>query len=151
MPRAKEHCARKAGHRGECRTATALADHRDRKTERRRGSHSPFDRAARARWARTHRLKRYNITQQLFDRLLEVQGHACAMCPQPFTENSAICVDHDHACCPDEKQSCGKCIRGLLCLDCNTTLGKIERKLHLAQAYLAAPPAKVALSGLNAA
>jgi hypothetical protein len=59
---------------------------------------------------------------------------------QPFTDDSVICVDHDHSCCPAEKQSCGKCIRGLLCLDCNTTLGKIERKLDMAQVYLAAPP-----------
>jgi hypothetical protein len=60
-----------------------------------------------------------------------------------------LCVDHDQACCPDEKRSCGNCIRGLLCLAGNTALGHIERKLGLAQAYLAAPPAKVALPGLR--
>jgi hypothetical protein len=40
-----------------------------------------------------------------------------------------------------EKQSCGKCLRGLLCLSCNTTLGHIERNYARAQAYLDAPPA----------
>ena len=65
------------------------------------------------------------------------------MCFEPFPEVSVICVDHDHAHCPDEKRSCGKCIQGLLCLDGNTTLGKIARKLKMAQAYMAAPPGKM--------
>ena len=40
---------------------------------------------------------------------------------------------------------CGKCVRGLLCLSCNTTLGLIERKYELAQAYLDNPPAQLAV------
>jgi hypothetical protein len=52
-----------------------------------------------------------------------------------------IFIDHDHACCLDEKSSCGTCIRGLLCLSCNTTLGLIERKYELARAYLDSPQA----------
>jgi hypothetical protein len=134
MPRARAYCARKPQHKAECRTAQALADHRARKTARRIGG--MIDPQARARWARKHRLSRYGLTQEGFDRLLEFQAYACAMGGEPFTEDSVICIDHDHACCPDEKKSCGKCIRGLLCLSCNTALGHIERKLKLAQAYL---------------
>jgi hypothetical protein len=59
------------------------------------------------------------------------------MCLVPFAERQAIFVDHDHGCCPDEKRSCGGCVRGLLCLRCNTGLGYIERMYELATAYLA--------------
>jgi hypothetical protein len=76
------------------------------------------------------------MTPADFDRKLEEQGHACAMGGEPFTKDSAICIDHDHACCPDEKRSCGKCIRGLLCSGCNRALGIIESKYEMAQAYL---------------
>jgi hypothetical protein len=62
------------------------------------------------------------------------------MCRGPFAEGSPIFVDHDHACCPGERTSCGKCVRGLLCLSCNTALGHIERRFGLARAYLAKPP-----------
>jgi hypothetical protein len=55
---------------------------------------------------------------------------------EPFTEASVICVDHDHACCPDSMKSCGKCVRGLLCSGCNRALGIVERKGEQAQRYL---------------
>jgi hypothetical protein len=135
MPRAKTNCARKPLHQGECRTPEAMADNRQRKTERR---------ADPRKWRSKYRLSRYGLTQQMFDQLLEAQGHACAMGREPFTEDSVIFVDHDHACCPKEKSSCGGCVRGLLCLSCNTALGHIERKGDLARAYLANPPALTA-------
>ncbi len=65
------------------------------------------------------------------------------MCRKPFEEEQPIFVDHDHACCPDEKYSCGKCVRGLLDLSCNTSLGHIERKYEMARAYLDNPPAQL--------
>jgi Recombination endonuclease VII len=65
------------------------------------------------------------------------------MCHAPFEDAQPIFIDHDHACCPNNKYSCGKCVRGLLCLGCNTTLGLIERKLETAQAYLDSPPGRL--------
>jgi Recombination endonuclease VII len=35
------------------------------------------------------------------------------------------------------------CVRGLLCLPCNTALGLIERKHELARAYLDSPSAQL--------
>lgn len=37
----------------------------------------------------------------------------------------ALHVDHDHACCPGVN-TCGNCNRGLLCSNCNTTLGLVK-------------------------
>lgn len=41
---------------------------------------------------------------------LELAKDGCAVCGT--TEN--LCVDHDHNCCPT-RNTCGKCIRGVLC------------------------------------
>jgi Recombination endonuclease VII len=60
----------------------------------------------------------------------------------PFQEDQPVFIDHDHTCCPEEKSSCGNCIRGLLCLSCNTALGHIERKLAITLAYIGNPPAR---------
>jgi Recombination endonuclease VII len=68
--------------------------------------------------------------------MLESQGYACAMGREPFEDGQVIFIDHDHACCTSEKSSCGKCVRGLLCLKCNTALGYIEKMQEVAQAYL---------------
>jgi hypothetical protein len=36
-------------------------------------------------------------------------------------------VDHDHSCCPG-RQTCGKCVRGLICRQCNTAFGVLTEK-----------------------
>jgi hypothetical protein len=91
------------------------------------------------RYRQLHKLQRYGLTQELFDQLLEAQANACGMCRTPF-EDQLVFIDHDHACCPAEKTSCGTCVRGLLCLWCNTALGHIERKYDQARTNWTARP-----------
>lgn len=76
------------------------------------------------------KLKRYfNITREQYDWMLETQGGVCAICRRPERKNSRLAVDHDRECCPGTG-SCGSCVRGLLCLTCNVTLGSIEENLE---------------------
>lgn len=118
-----------------------MADNRTRISERRRGKRKRRDpAAAKHRYYLKYKLFRYGLTQEEFDALLGAQGYACAMCHTAFKDGRPIFVDHDHACCPDEKRSCGKCVRGLLCLSCNTALGHIEQRYELARTYLANAP-----------
>ena len=72
----------------------------------------------------THAKWRYKITPQRYDQMLKDQGGVCAICLRPCSTGLRLAVDHDRSCCPGLK-SCGQCIRGLLCRDCNTTLGKM--------------------------
>jgi hypothetical protein len=49
-------------------------------------------------------------------------------------------IDHDHDCCPGE-HSCGRCIRGILCVRCNQTLAHDQTdKLAGLIDYLTAAP-----------
>ena len=125
------------GHRAECRTAAALADRRERVTERRLGQ-TLVTPEARSRWNQAYKLKRMGLTPERFGQMLETQEYACAMCRTPFEEDQRICIDHDHACCPPSTPTrcCGKCVRGLLCLTYNIALGYIEAYGETARAYL---------------
>lgn len=81
-------------------------------------------------WTRRNHLKtRYRITLEEYDRLLLEQDGKCAICrsASPGTRVKYFAVDHDHV--TDE-------VRGLLCMDCNTGLGKLEGRLVEALAYL---------------
>ncbi len=42
-----------------------------------------------------------------------------------YRKGSGPQIDHDHACCPGQS-SCGKCIRGVLCVRCNTFIAHFE-------------------------
>ena len=48
----------------------------------------------------------------------------CSVCER---RDVTLSVDHDHGCCPKSKKSCGKCVRGLACADCNFLLGWIDK------------------------
>jgi hypothetical protein len=64
--------------------------------------------------------KLYGLSLEDYDRLLAMQGGGCAICGKK-PKQYRLSVDHDHSCCPG-RQSCGNCVRGLLCSLCNQNL-----------------------------
>lgn len=82
--------------------------------------------------------KKYGLSRAQYAELFASQGGACAICRKPPPPSRQLAVDHDHRCCPGEA-TCGKCIRGLLCTDCNHLLGQAgddPEVLRAAAAYL---------------
>jgi len=80
--------------------------------------------------------QRYSISSHKYIELLNNQAGVCIGCLEPPEEGRRLVIDHDHACC-SRGASCGKCIRGLLHLECNITEGFFkdnpDRLLHLAK------------------
>lgn len=62
------------------------------------------------------RANRYQLTE---DRLVALLGGGCFICGRV---DKKMHIDHDHACCAGHR-SCGKCVRGALCVRCNIGLG----------------------------
>ena len=76
-------------------------------------------------------MQRFKRTPEWYEKTLEEQGGHCALCAAvPYGRR--LQVDHSHECCPCEgtRYTCGKCIRGLLCIDCNSRLGYLEVILY---------------------
>lgn len=71
---------------------------------------------------RRRTLRLYSITAERFDELLVAQHGCCAICGTNDPGGRPWHIDHDHACCRG-KGSCGQCVRGLLCTNCNLLLG----------------------------
>lgn len=82
-----------------------------------------------------HYKRKYGITLDLYDKLLKQQNHCCSICNET-DKNKELSVDHCH--------TTGN-IRGLLCMSCNTALGKFKDSTELlnkAISYLNNPPYK---------
>lgn len=60
---------------------------------------------------------RHGLSQEDYNAILEDQDFRCKICDS-LPKRVPLAVDHDHVT--------GK-IRGLLCIQCNTTLGRIEK------------------------
>lgn len=89
----------------------------------------------------------YNISFFEYERMLAAQGGKCAVCRGDRRgAGKRFHVDHDHACCA-RVGSCGGCIRGLLCGNCNTLIGLAmddPARLMAAAQYLQTTAANVA-------
>ena len=72
------------------------------------------------------RFKRHNITKNTYDNLLNKHNGKCWICKK----SNALHIDHDHSCCSGA-WSCGKCIRGVLCSNCNTAIGLLKDSQEL--------------------
>jgi hypothetical protein len=76
--------------------------------------------------------RKYNLTIAEYDTMFEAQNGLCAICKCPETVTNRgnirmLAVDHDHIT--------GK-VRGLLCGNCNTALGKLKDDKILIKAML---------------
>ncbi|QGZ16647.1 endonuclease VII [Mycobacterium phage Gabriela] len=65
--------------------------------------------------------KKYNLSLDEILTRLASQNFQCCICSSPIDETCN--VDHDHGCCKSSTKTCGECVRGLLCGDCNRALG----------------------------
>ena len=68
-------------------------------------------------------LKKFGLTLEDYDVLLEQQNNVCKLCGRPPI-GRRLAVDHNH--------ETGK-IRGLLCLQCNAVLGSVREDASLLQ------------------
>lgn len=55
---------------------------------------------------------------------IRITAGVCDICG----DDGLICIDHDHSCCPGAG-SCGKCVRGGLCRNCNNAIGLLKENL----------------------
>lgn len=77
-------------------------------------------------------LKNYGLTRDDYVDMEKSQHGVCKICGEAEKHRNRLSVDHDHSCCSGIK-SCGKCIRGLLCSNCNRVLGQVKDNKDLLQ------------------
>lgn len=76
---------------------------------------------------RSHLKAEFGLTTGQYDAMLQVQGGVCAICKTPPGKRR-LAVDHDH--------STGM-VRALLCVNCNTGIGKAKDSIELLEAWVA--------------
>ena len=149
------------GHRNDCKTCNLAA-----KAERYRANPEPArertrrwnaeNKERRAQWMaaykasggrraadRRYHLRKFGLTPDDYDCMLEAQGGGCAICGRPPRDDISLHVDHDH--------KTGR-VRGLLCFRCNNSLGDLDddpELLRKAVAYLEShDPEAIALGAI---
>jgi hypothetical protein len=80
----------------------------------------------------------HGITLEQYNQQGEQQNWKCFICntSEAGGKYNKFMVDHDHRCCPQKRGTCGKCNRGLLCYNCNITLGYIENNTNIVSKIL---------------
>ena len=83
-----------------------------------------------------HLRQRYGISLEQYEQKLKQQGGLCAICKcEPDPSGRPFHVDHDHRCCSGHT-TCGKCVRDLLCRNCNVLLGMINDSVEKAKSVI---------------
>ena len=76
-----------------------------------------------------HGFFEHGLTEESYLEILQKQDFRCAVClvevEYASSDKRNLHVDHDHNCCPGQR-SCGKCVRGLLCPNCNMGIGHFK-------------------------
>jgi hypothetical protein len=107
--------------------------HRNPQRKDRRGSYCiDCVRQLSQKWNRTATVAKYGLTDQGYEDMAAAQGYKCRICERPATKEryGKLAVDHCHDT---------GVVRGLLCMYCNTALGKFRdspRVLLRAAQYL---------------
>lgn len=104
----------------ECRRAQHLERARENQAKHRR----QLGAEALASRRRTALLARYGLTAESYAERVAAQRGVCAICRRPETKHHSelLKIDHDRSCCGTGR-SCGRCVRALLCSNCNRALG----------------------------
>lgn len=72
------------------------------------------------------RQKLYGISPEQYQHMLKEQDYKCSICLTELLQQvRSPAVDHDHSCCSGAK-SCGRCVRGIICFNCNGGLGNFK-------------------------
>jgi Recombination endonuclease VII len=97
--------------------------YREKHPEQKRQSGRKYARKDEVRQLRSELMlkAKYGLTPEAFSAKLAAQGGKCPFCADG-TEVEKWDVDHDHYCCPDA-QTCGRCLRDILCHKHNIGLG----------------------------
>lgn len=70
-----------------------------------------------SRLNRESNLRGFGLTIEQYEEMFAAQGHGCALCAGMNRDGRRLAVDHDHAT---------GIVRGLLCGECNQSLGKMK-------------------------
>ena len=71
------------------------------------------------------KMKKYKLSPEILKEYLAVIN--CPLCECILTDDlspTGRTIDHDHNCCP-YTTSCGKCVRGVICSNCNKAEGLV--------------------------
>lgn len=82
---------------------------------------------------REHLRRRFKLTPEQYE---EMAKNGCEVCGIHALPHKKLHVDHDHKCCPPKLDkngyktsvnSCGLCVRGIVCDKCNQAIGRYEK------------------------
>lgn len=95
--------------------------------------HKKYYNAAAKAWRKRSpwnvRKVQYNMTREQLEKMYQKQKGKCKICKAKLSRLK-ICVDHDHKCCPGSR-SCGQCVRGLLCRNCNNGIAFLQESIKV--------------------